>query len=67
MLLRHQLHNPAAVPPGKNCGTDLTEGWACLQKRLGSFGEKSFATARIQTPDRPVRSLVATPASVFRL
>ena len=53
-------HAPVALPPGKILGTTEQEAvwggqelvWAILKR------EKSFATARIQTPDRPAHGLI---------
>jgi hypothetical protein len=54
-----QLQAPAAVSPGKNTLTHLTGGWVGPRGSLDVLKKKeSLAPTGIQTPDRPVRSLI---------
>lgn len=56
-----QLYSPAAVPQGKNPGTDCIGGLGDLEKR------KTFTPAGVRTPHTPDRSLVTVLIALHRL
>jgi hypothetical protein len=54
-----QRHAPAALPPGKIAGVNLTEGWVGC--RVGLNGGGNLAPNGIRCPDVPARKRVAVP------
>jgi hypothetical protein len=60
MEMTGQLLSPVALPKGQNPGTNWKKRLGGLENRSGRFGEETFPdTAKTQTQDRPVGSVVA--------
>ena len=56
----------AALPLGKNRGTQWLRGWVGTQRRYGREEQKSLTPTGIRTPDRSSRSLIAIPTTLSR-